>query len=78
VIRQLILDADLVTILPLIVVQREIEAGLFHVLPFDDEIVFPLHVVRRQIRHPSAARDYVIGEIKRLFADLAARQAARR
>jgi DNA-binding transcriptional LysR family regulator len=78
VIRQLILDADLVTILPLVVVEREIAEGLFHVLPFDDEIVFPLHVVRRQIRHPSVARDHVIAEIKRLFADLATRQVARR
>lgn len=71
VIRQLILDADLVTILPLAVVEREVATGQLHVLPFDDEIVFPLHIVQRQMREPSPARDYVIAEIKRSFAELA-------
>jgi DNA-binding transcriptional LysR family regulator len=71
VIRQLILDADLVTILPLVVIAREVSAGLLRVLPFDDQIVFPIHLTQRQMGHLSPARDYVIGEIKNLFAELA-------
>ena len=67
VIRQLILESDLVTILPLIVVQREVSAGELRVLPFDDQIAFPIHLTQRQVAYPSPARDYVIGEIKDLF-----------
>ncbi len=69
-IRQLILQADLVTILPLAFVERDVEAGLLRVLPFDDRIVFPIHLTRRQMNYPSPGRDYVIDEIKRLFAEL--------
>ena len=57
VIRQLILESDLVTILPLVVVQGEISAGLLRVLPFDDQIVFPIHLPERQMRDPSPARE---------------------
>jgi LysR family transcriptional regulator of gallate degradation len=71
VIRQLILESNLVTILPLVVVQAEISQGLLRVLPFDDQIVFPIHLTERQMRDPSPARDYVIGEVKALFAGLA-------
>jgi DNA-binding transcriptional LysR family regulator len=77
VIRQLILESDLVTILPLVVVQGEISAGLLRVLPFDDQIVFPIHLTERQMRDPSPARDYVIGEVKALFAALADSEGAR-
>jgi DNA-binding transcriptional LysR family regulator len=78
VIRKLILESDLVTILPLVVVQREISEGLLRVLPFDDQIVFPIHLTERQMRDPSPARDYVIGEVKALFAALADGEPARR
>ena len=78
VIRKLILESDLVTILPLVVVQDEISAGLLRVLPFDDQIVFPIHLTERQMRDPSPARDYVIGEVKALFAGLEDGEDARR
>jgi DNA-binding transcriptional LysR family regulator len=70
VIRKLILQADLVTILPLVVVQDEISSGALRVLPFDDQIVFPIHLTERQMRDPSPARDYVIGEAKALFREI--------
>ena len=66
-IRHLILESDLVTILPYVFVQRDIDDGLLEVLPFDGEIVFPIHLTRRQMDYPSPARDYVIERIKRLF-----------
>lgn len=69
-IRQLILESDLVTILPTVFVQADLDAGLLVVLPFDDEIVFPIHLTRRQMNYPSPARDYVIDQIARLFGDL--------
>ena len=78
VIRKLILESDLVTILPLVVVQDEISAGSLRVLPFDDQIVFPIHLTERQMRDPSPARDYVIGEVKALFAGLEDGEDARR
>ena len=78
VIRQLILRANLVTILPLVVVQEEIAAGLLRVLPFNEQIVFPIHVTERQMRDPSPARDYVIGEVKALFAQIAGEGSPRR
>lgn len=67
VIRRLILESDLVTILPLAVIEKEVSAGLLRVLPFDGNVVFPIHITQRQLSYPSPARDYVIGEIKRLF-----------
>ncbi len=71
VIRQLLRDSDLVTILPLVVVENEVAAGTLKVLPFDDEITFPIHLTQRQVRYPSAARDYVIDELKELFRERA-------
>ena len=71
VIRQLLLDSDLVTILPLVVVEREVAAGLLRVLPFDDQIAFPIHLTQRQASYPSPARDYVVEELKELFRKLA-------
>ncbi len=73
-IRQLILECDLVTILPTVFVERDVEAGLLEILPFDDQIVFPIHLTRSQMSYPSPARDYVIAEITRLFEELTARQ----
>ena len=70
IIRQLIRESDLVTILPLVVVAEEVAAGTLRVLPFDDQIAFPIHLTQRQTTYPSAAREYVIGEIKDLFAAL--------
>lgn len=67
VIRKLIRESDLVTILPLVVVEREVAAGEMFALPLDDEIVFPIHLTQRQMDYPSPARDYVISEVKRLF-----------
>lgn len=69
-IRQLVLESDLVTILPTVFVQADLDAGLLEVLPFDDQIVFPIHLTRRQMNYPSPARDYVIDEITRLFEEL--------
>jgi DNA-binding transcriptional LysR family regulator len=72
VIRHLLPNSDLVTILPLVVVESEVEAGALKILPFDDEIAFPIHLTQRQVRYPSAARDYVIDEVKQLFRERAA------
>jgi DNA-binding transcriptional LysR family regulator len=66
-----LLDSDLVTILPLVVVEREVAAGLLRVLPFDDQIAFPIHLTQRQASYPSPARDYVVEELKELFRKLA-------
>jgi LysR family pca operon transcriptional activator len=67
VIRQLLLESDLVTILPLVVVERDVSEGVLRVLPFDDQIAFPIHLTQRQLTYPSTARDYVIDTIKELF-----------
>jgi DNA-binding transcriptional LysR family regulator len=69
-IRQLIMQADLVTILPFAFIQPEIEAGLLCALRFDSRIVFPIHLTCRQMSYPSPARDYLLEEIKRIFAGL--------
>lgn len=71
-IRQLILESDLVTILPTVFVQTDLDAGVLAVLPFDDEIVFSIHLTQRQMTYPSPAREYVIDQITRLFEDLRA------
>jgi DNA-binding transcriptional LysR family regulator len=67
VIRHLLRESDLVTMLPLVIVENEVAAGALKVLPFDDDISFPIHLTERQVRYPSAARDYVIDELKELF-----------
>jgi DNA-binding transcriptional LysR family regulator len=67
VIRQLLLESDLVTILPLVVVERDVMADVLRILPFDDEIAFPIHLTQRELTYPSTARDYVIDTIKELF-----------
>jgi hypothetical protein len=64
-----------VTILPLVVIEEEVAAGALKVLPFDDEIAFSIHLTQRQVRYPSAARDYVIDEVKELFGERARRKA---
>jgi DNA-binding transcriptional LysR family regulator len=74
VIRQLLRESDLVTILPLVVVEAEVAAGKLKLLPFDDEIAFSIHLTQRQVRYPSAARDYVIDELKELFRERAKRK----
>jgi DNA-binding transcriptional LysR family regulator len=76
VIRQLLLDADLVTILPLVVVENEVAAGALKVLPFDDAITFPIHLTQRQAKDPSGSRDYVIDELEALFRERAGRRMA--
>jgi DNA-binding transcriptional LysR family regulator len=76
VIRQLLLDSDLVTILPLVVVESEVAAGTLKLLPFDDEIAFSIHLTERQVRYPSAARDYVIDVVKQLFDERSRRTLA--
>jgi DNA-binding transcriptional LysR family regulator len=73
VIRQLLRESDLVTILPLVVVENDVAAGTLKLLPFDDEIAFQIHLTQRQVRYPSAARDYVIDELKQLFRERAKR-----
>ena len=76
VIRQLLRESDLVTILPLVVVEDDVAAGALKLLPFDDEIAFSIHLTQRQVRYPSAARDYVIDEVKELFGERARRTVA--
>jgi LysR family transcriptional regulator of gallate degradation len=76
VIRQLLRESDLVTILPLVVIEDDVAAGSLSVLPFDDEITFSIQLTQRQVRYPSAARDYVIDEVKQLFAEVARRKVA--
>lgn len=71
IIRCLLLESDLVTILPLVIVERDVAAGLLRVLPFDDQIAFPIHLAQRQASDPSPARDYVVAELKELFRKLA-------
>ena len=44
-------------------------------LPFDDEIAFSIHLTQRQVRYPSAARDYVIEVLKQLFDERSRRKA---
>ncbi|MBN1240947.1 MAG: LysR family transcriptional regulator [Gammaproteobacteria bacterium] len=73
-IRELLLESDLVTILPRVFVRQELAAGLLCALPFDDRIVFPIHLTRRQMSYPSPARDYVIEQICRLFEELGAQE----
>jgi DNA-binding transcriptional LysR family regulator len=74
VIRQLLRESDLVTILPVVVVEDEVAAGELKILPFDDEIAFQIHLTQRQVRYPSAARDYVIDEVKDLFRERVGRK----
>lgn len=74
VIRRLLLDVDLLTILPLVVVENEIAEGSIKVLPFDDGLTFSIHLTQRQVRDPWAARDYVIDELKTLFRQRAAQK----
>jgi DNA-binding transcriptional LysR family regulator len=71
VIRRLLLDVDLVTILPLVVVEDELASGALKVLPFDDGLTFPIHLTQRQTRDPSPAREYVIDELTTLFRERA-------
>ena len=71
VIRQLLLSADLLTILPTVVVEEEIASGAVKVLPFDEALTFPIHLTQRQARDPSPGRDYVIDELKSLFRERA-------
>jgi LysR family transcriptional regulator of gallate degradation len=74
VIRQLLLDSDLVTILPLVVVENELSTGVLKVLPFDDTLTFPIHLTQRQTTYPSPARDYVVREVEQLFRERAGRK----
>jgi DNA-binding transcriptional LysR family regulator len=76
VIRHLLRESDLVTILPIVVIEDDVAAGALKTLPFDDEIAFHIHLTQRQVRYPSAARDYVIDEVKELFSERARRAAA--
>lgn len=78
IIRQLILDWDLVTMLPLIVAQPDIDSGLLSVLPYEGEIVFPMHLTRRQMGYRSPACEYVVQQIERLCIQQAGRSDALR
>jgi LysR family transcriptional regulator, pca operon transcriptional activator len=69
IIRRLIRKWDLVTILPRVVVERDIADGMLVPLPFDETIVFAIHVTRRQLGFPSPASERAVQEIKRLCAD---------
>lgn len=72
VIRQLMLEWDLVTILPAVVAQADVAAGLLKVLPFRDEIVFSMHLTRRQMGYRSPVSERLEAEIERLCKRAAA------
>lgn len=69
VIRRLLLDFDLVTILPLVVIESELASGALKTLPFAADLTFPIHLTQRQVRDPSAARDYLIDALESLFRE---------
>jgi DNA-binding transcriptional LysR family regulator len=73
IIRHLLLNRNFMTILPLVVADQDVEAGLLKVLPFGDTIVFTMHVTRRQMGYQSAACQYVMSEIERLARAISAR-----
>lgn len=66
VIRQLLLESDLVTILPAVVAEADVRAGLLKVLPFADEIIFPMHLTRRQMGYRWPISEQLEVEIERL------------
>jgi DNA-binding transcriptional LysR family regulator len=70
VIKQLILHRDIATIMPLIVIEQDIADGLIKVLPFQDEIVFTMHLARRELGYHSPACEYVQSEIRSLCVEL--------
>ena len=69
IIRRLLRTWDLVTILPRVVVERDIANGVLVALPFEDTIVFAIHVTRRQLGFHSPASERAVQEIKRLCMD---------
>jgi DNA-binding transcriptional LysR family regulator len=68
IIRRLMLDWDLVTILPEVVAEADVAAGLLTVLPFAKAIVFPMHLTHRQMGYQSPVCQHIVGEIERLCA----------
>jgi DNA-binding transcriptional LysR family regulator len=66
IIRQLMLEWDLVTILPRVVAEADLAAGRLMILPFEQEIVFPMHLTRRQMGYHSPVAERVVEEVARL------------
>lgn len=66
IIRELMLDWDLVTILPRIVAEDDLAAKRLVVLPFEEEIVFPMHLTRRQMGYHSPVSEQLAAEVTAL------------
>lgn len=66
IIRQLMLEWDLVTILPRIVAEPDLAAGRLVILPFEQAIVFPMHLTRRQMGYHSPVAELLVDEVARL------------
>lgn len=70
IIRQLMLEWDLVTILPSVVAADDLAAGRLTALPFEQEISFPMHLTRRQMGYQSPVAEPLAAEIQRLCTNL--------
>ncbi len=70
VIKQLVLQRDIATIMPLVVIERDVADGLLKILPFQDEIVFTMHLATRELGYHSPACEYVQSEIRSLCIEL--------
>ena len=70
VIRQLVLQRDIATIMPLVVIERDVADGLLKILPFQDEIVFTMHLATRELGYHSPACEFVQSEIRSLCIEL--------
>ena len=70
VIKQLVLQRDIATIMPLVVIERDVADGLLKILPFQDEIVFTMHLATRELGYHSPACEYVQSEIRSLCVEL--------
>lgn len=66
IIRQLMLEWDLVTILPRVVAEADLAAGRLAVVPCEQDIVFPMHLTRRQMGYHSPVAERLADEIVRL------------
>ncbi len=71
VIKQLVLQRDIATIMPLVVIEQDVADGLLKILPFQDEIMFTMHLATRDLGYHSPACEYVQSEIRSLCIELA-------
>ncbi len=57
--------------MPLVVIEQDVADGLLKILPFQDEIMFTMHLARRELGYHSPACEYVQSEIRSLCVELA-------